>query len=121
MTNIVLSRKSPVGTHLVVNLYDIPDIDLLSYLWRCKPILSSIVSELNLTVVNEAGHQFQPIGYTFAYVLSESHLTIHTYPEHSSCYIDIFCCNPDFDSMKAINLVKQLFNTDNVTYQVIIR
>jgi S-adenosylmethionine decarboxylase len=121
MSSIVPSRQMSVGTHLIVNLYDISDTDLLSYMWRCNPILSNIVNELNLTVVNEAGHQFQPIGYTFAYVLSESHLTIHTYPEHSSCYIDIFCCNPDFNPMKAITLLKQLFNTDNVKYNIITR
>jgi S-adenosylmethionine decarboxylase len=121
MSNIIPNRQTQVGTHLIVNLYDISDINLLSYLWRSKSILNNIIHELNLTIVNEAGHQFQPIGYTFAYVLSESHLTIHTYPEHSSCYIDIFCCNPDFNPMKAINVLKRLFNTDNATYHVITR
>ena len=121
MTNIVPPRKSPVGTHLIVNLYDIPDTDLLSYLWRCRPILDNIVDKLNLTVVNQAGHQFEPIGYTFAYVLSESHLTIHTYPEYNSCYIDIFCCNPTFDGLNAVRVLKEAFNTNNATYDIIIR
>ena len=110
-----------VGLHLIVNLYDISNVELLSYVDLCKPILNNIISELNLTVVNEAGHQFEPIGYTYAYVLSESHLTIHTYPEYNSCYIDIFCCNPEFNPVKAFELLKGLFNTSNGIHHIIKR
>jgi S-adenosylmethionine decarboxylase proenzyme len=121
MSNIVSTGHQPVGTHLIVNLYDIRDDDLLCYLWKGRQVLDKIVLELNLNVVNEAGHQFQPFGYTYAYVLSESHMTIHTYPEHQSCYIDIFCCNPGFNSSAAITALKEMFNTNKATYTVIRR
>jgi len=119
--NIVKSGYPFVGTHIVINLYDILNLDLLNYLPQCKPNLDNLIKQLNLTVVNQAGYQFEPKGYTFIYVLSESHLSIHTYPEYNSCYIDIFCCNPDFNSLDAIKIIKQFFNTDNVSYNVIIR
>jgi S-adenosylmethionine decarboxylase len=102
-------------------LYDILDTDLLKYLWRGMSHINTIINELNLTVVNKASHQFDPFGYTFAYVLSESHLTIHTYPEHNSCYIDIFCCNPNFDPFEAVRVIKRVFDTNSATYEVIIR
>lgn len=73
-----------------MNIYDIPDINILKDLSKGRPILDDIVRELKLTVVSQTGYQFEPMGYTYAYVLSESHFTIHTYPEYRSCYIDIF-------------------------------
>jgi S-adenosylmethionine decarboxylase len=121
MSNIVGSGQPSVGIHLIVNLYDIRDDDLLYDLWKGREVLNHVVSELHLNVVNEAGHQFQPYGYTYVYVLSESHLTIHTYPEHRSCYIDIFCCNPHFDPNMAISILKDMFNTNSITSNIIHR
>ena len=112
---------TPVGVHLLVNVYDIPIIEKLEHLSRGLPLLNEIVRELNLHVVAQAGHQFPPVGYTYAYVLSESHFTIHTYPEHRSCYIDIFCCNPDFPPTRAVQLIQQAFDTQTTRYQVIRR
>lgn len=111
----------PVGIHLLMNVYDVPNIELLKTLDYSRHILDDIVRELELTVVARTGHQFNPFGYTYAYVLSESHFTIHTYPEFRSCYIDIFCCNPEFNCVYATNYIKQQFNTNNVVYQVIHR
>lgn len=121
MSNIVGSEQPSVGIHLIVNLYDIRDDDLLCDLWKGREVLNHVISELHLNVVNESGHQFSPYGYTYAYVLSESHLTIHTYPEHKSCYIDIFCCNPYFDPNMAISILKDMFNTNNITSNIICR
>jgi len=35
---------------------------------------------------------FDPYGYTALYLLSESHLAIHTFPEHGKTYIEISSC-----------------------------
>jgi len=113
--------RNPVGTHLLVNVYDVPHIDLLNHMSSGRPILDQIVTELQLTVVSQTGYQFHPVGYTYAYVLSESHFTIHTYPEFNSCYIDIFCCNRDFNAIQATNLIRTFFNTHNVVYNVVRR
>ena len=114
------SLSKPVGIHLIVNVYDVDPL-LLQKIEVGLPILKNIVNELSLHVVSETGFQFQPVGYTHAFVLSESHFTIHTYPEFRSCYIDIFCCNKDFDSNQAVELIKKSFGTKTVTHQTISR
>jgi S-adenosylmethionine/arginine decarboxylase-like enzyme len=85
------------------------------------PILHRIVQELNLQVVSETGHQFQPMGWSYAFVLSESHFTIHTYPEHRSCYLDIFCCNKDFNANHAIHVIQSHFQTTRTVFQILRR
>jgi S-adenosylmethionine decarboxylase proenzyme len=121
MMNQNMVLRNPVGTHLLVNVYDVPHPPLLTHLSSGRPILDQIVTELQLTVVSQTGYQFNPTGYTYAYVLSESHFTIHTYPEFNSCYIDIFCCNPHFNAIQATNLIRTYFNTHNVVYNVVRR
>jgi len=110
-----------VGVHLLVNIYNVPNIDLLKNMGLGLNILNDIVRELSLTIVSQTGHQFEPHGYSYAYVLSESHFTIHTYPEFRSCYIDIFCCNPSFNGVYAADYIKQAFNSSHSTYKILRR
>jgi S-adenosylmethionine decarboxylase len=112
--------KMVVGTHLIANLYDV-EPDLLEKIEMGLPLLQRVVDELSLHVVSKTGYQFEPVGYTYAFVLSESHFTIHTYPEYRSCYVDIFCCNRDFSSEKAIKLLGECFGTRQITHQTIMR
>jgi S-adenosylmethionine decarboxylase proenzyme len=116
-----MALGTPIGVHLLLNVYDIPNQHLLQYMSRGLPILEELVRELDLHVVSRTGHQFHPMGYTHAHVLSESHFTIHTYPEHRSCYIDIFCCSDSFDPLFAIQRIKTRFHTENVRYHIISR
>ena len=39
-------------------------------------------------------HKFDPIGVTAIVMIAESHLSIHTWPEHRYAAIDIFTCSP---------------------------
>jgi S-adenosylmethionine decarboxylase proenzyme len=112
---------APVGVHLLLNVYNVHDRGLLERLESGRPRLNELIHDLDLHVVAEAGHQFLPVGYTYAYVLSESHFTIHTYPEYHSCYIDLFCCSPSFQPLQAIEYIKSLFHTENVSHKIVRR
>jgi S-adenosylmethionine decarboxylase proenzyme len=116
-----MSVGTPVGVHLLVNVYDVPNLELLQHMSVGVPVLDTIVRGLHFNVVSQTGFQFPPIGYSYAYVLSESHFTIHTYPEYNSCYIDMFCCNPSFNPHMAVDRIKREFHTNNVRFQIIRR
>jgi S-adenosylmethionine decarboxylase proenzyme len=110
-----------VGKHLLIQVINIKDTFLLEKLENGRDVLLKIIQTCKLNVVNECGHQFTPKGYTFVYVLSESHFSIHTYPEHNMCYIDIFCCSKEFDEMSAVEAIRDGFKTDTVEWSVITR
>lgn len=59
-------------------------------------LFDTIVSALGLHPVAPAiWHTFpHPGGITGALVLGESHLTVHTFPEHGSACLDLFTCVP---------------------------
>ena len=69
---------------------------LLADLPTLQRFFAALVNELRLTPVADAvWHVFPaPGGITGLLPLAESHLTIHTFPEHRSACINLFCCRP---------------------------
>lgn len=53
-----------------------------------------ILRDLDLKVIGQGvWHQFPPPGgLTGLYLLTESHLACHTYPEHGSATFNLHCC-----------------------------
>lgn len=66
----------------------------LADLDRLREIFQRIVGDLGLNVLGEiAWHQFdQPNGISGLALLSESHLTCHTYPEFRAATFNLYCC-----------------------------
>lgn len=54
--------------------------------------LESIIKECGATIVNKTIHKFSPFGTSVVFVLSESHVSIHTYPEYKKIFLDVFTC-----------------------------
>lgn len=63
---------------------------------RLRALCERVVRELGLVVVGApAWHQFPgEAGVTGMYLLSESHLCCHTYPEHRLATFNLYCCRP---------------------------
>ena len=59
-----------------------------------EQLAESIISGLDLHVVKKHSHAFFPKGITIVYILSESHLAIHTWPELGVIHIDLVTCSP---------------------------
>jgi S-adenosylmethionine decarboxylase len=58
-------------------------------------LLDRIVRDMDLHVVSTAVHAFGGhAGITALYLLAESHLTIHTFPEAGTATLNVYCCTP---------------------------
>ena len=113
--------KPLIGISLTVNLYDILNDNLLHSVWYVRPILINILEKINLQVIDDASNQFDKNGFNMALIMPESNLTIYTYPKLKTCYIHIFSCNEQFNSQMFLKLLKDAFDTDNITYNIICR
>lgn len=58
-----------------------------------KKTIGALLKEAGFEVVKTASHKSEPQGYTAVWVISESHLAIHTWPEHNATYLELSSCN----------------------------
>lgn len=54
--------------------------------------MKAAVKASGATLISSVQHSFTPAGMTAVLLLSESHASIHTYPEHGACFVDLFTC-----------------------------
>ncbi|MEM9821670.1 MAG: S-adenosylmethionine decarboxylase [Bacteroidota bacterium] len=55
--------------------------------------LGTLLDAAGFVTLNQTDHHFQPQGYTGVWLLSESHLAIHTFPEDGKTYLELSSCN----------------------------
>lgn len=75
------------------------DADTLRDGRRLRAVCELLISERDLRVIGEPQwHQFPwPAGWTGLYLLSESHLACHTFPESDLASFSLYCCRPRAD------------------------
>ncbi len=75
------------------------EVERLTRVSSLQTMFDALVRELDLHPVGEPiWHQFPtPGGITGMWLLAESHLTVHTFPEFESACINLFCCTPRRD------------------------
>jgi S-adenosylmethionine decarboxylase len=100
---------STFGRHVVADFYGVSEEILNNYQFL-RNALYEAAQACGATVVGEQFNQFEPQGVTGVLVLAESHLSIHTYPEHGFCAIDCYTCgkevNPELAYRHLINIFK---------------
>ena len=57
-----------------------------------KEFFEKVLNKSGFGVLNKTEHYFEPQGYTCLWLLSESHLAIHTFPEAGKTYVELSSC-----------------------------
>lgn len=73
------------------------------------------------TIIKHDSYEFNNKGLTAYALLSESHASIHTYPEHSSCFVDLFTCGNTCNWERFDTLMQQYLQPAEVKSSKIIR
>jgi S-adenosylmethionine decarboxylase len=86
--------KRKLGYHFIVDAYTedkslLEDVDLVS------KALTDAADAAEATKIGLKMHKFSPHGLTGILLLAESHISIHTWPEHNYIAMDIFTCGKD--------------------------
>jgi len=58
-------------------------------------VLKKSLLKANFEIINFTEHHFSPQGYTALWLIAESHLALHTFPEENKSYIELSSCNKE--------------------------
>jgi S-adenosylmethionine decarboxylase len=95
-----------LGYHYLIELYDC-NASLLENCDTTKKILHEAVKKSGATEIGQVFHQFAPHGISGVILISESHFSIHTWPEKKYAAIDLFTCDA---SLQIKNTYKYLIS-----------
>ncbi len=79
------------GAHLLAEYHGC-DRARLDDTGRVEQMMRAAAAAAGATVVAVCFHRFSPQGVTGVVVVEESHLSIHTWPEHGYAAVDFFTC-----------------------------
>ncbi|MDP2304931.1 MAG: adenosylmethionine decarboxylase [Pseudomonadota bacterium] len=92
-----LDRTLALGTHLLVELYEC-DAAALDDVAGIELAMVEAALAGGATIIDRRFHRFAPHGVSGVVIIAESHLTIHTWPEHAYAAIDVFTCGSSVDT-----------------------
>jgi len=111
------------GKHMICDFKNIQNTSLLNNKSALEEICRTICKNNNLTILQEVNHLFTPQGCTFLFLLSESHLSLHTFPERNYIAFDLYTCREYPDDTIYIEIFNHLQDLlkCNGSYQIINR
>ena len=91
MTAVDNDEHNFLGTHILGEMYGI-DAELLDNMDVLGQALNQGIEKSGATLCDMQSKQFEPQGITMLALLSESHASIHTYPDKGALFFDAFTC-----------------------------
>jgi len=93
-----------LGRHILAEYYGcdikiLNDVKLIEH-YMCEAVLKS-----GATIIDSTFHRFNPHGVSGVVVIAESHMALHTWPEHYFAAVDFFTCGDRVDPWKAFNYI----------------
>ena len=114
------------GKHMSCDFKNIQNKDLLNNVDKLNEILELICNFYQFQILEKIQKVFTPEGYTILYLLSESHISVHTFPERNFLSFDIYTCRDYKDNTEYLEIFHCLLDhlrADNLTstYKIVDR
>jgi len=108
-----------MGKHYLLNLYECSFL-LLNDENFLIDLLENAAIASGATVCQTIYKKFEPQGVTVLCLLSESHISIHTWPEEGKAACDVYCCG-DANPKIGCDIIIQQLQSQNHTLSYIER
>jgi len=117
LCRVEVRRRQVVVRHLAAKLMGCPAAILDDPNAICS-ILDRITRVVQMTFINGSTHKFQPQGVSVVYLLAESHIAVHTWPECGLLDLEIVTCNPESDIEAGLKEAVRLFGASKYDHRV---
>jgi S-adenosylmethionine decarboxylase len=109
------------GQHFLASYCDC-DHAALTDLKELEQAMLLSAEKSGATILKSASQEFQPgNGFTMVILLSESHASIHTYPEFNACFVDLFTCGENCSSEYFDQALRHYLQPKSVECRTLIR
>jgi S-adenosylmethionine decarboxylase len=88
---------------------------------RLRSTLLEAVAASGATILSHHFEVFQPHGVTGVVVIAESHVALHTWPEHGFMAIDYFTCSERLDARLTLDLIGRALEAQRVEMREVAR
>lgn len=88
---------------------------------KLQKAMDLAVKASGATILHQWAHIFESSGMTIVYALSESHASIHTYPEFGACFVDLFTCGDNCNSQPFDQSLREYLNPQTVNARQFLR
>lgn len=102
-----------IGRHLILELWGC-DTHQINSIETIERAITETIEACGATLLDLRVYPFTPQGVTGVAILSESHLMIHTWPEHGYAAVDVFTCGMHTDPSKAVPVLRRHFLPERV-------
>ena len=93
------SESTLSGKHMIIDLKGVCNVKLMNDVKAIQELIEAICETYHYHILGKNCHCFVPVGITLVYMLSESHISLHTFPERNCIAIDIYTCK-EMDSLR---------------------
>ncbi|NSL51522.1 adenosylmethionine decarboxylase [Calidifontibacillus erzurumensis] len=93
-----------MGRHVISELWGCNEEKLNDMKWLEKTFVDAAL-KAGAEIREVAFHKFAPQGVSGVVIISESHLTIHSFPEHGYASIDVYTCGERIDPNVAADYI----------------
>ncbi|GEN32774.1 MULTISPECIES: adenosylmethionine decarboxylase [Aneurinibacillus] len=111
---------STFGRHVAIDVWGV-DFGLLNNADFLKNHMVEAAEACGATVLSVQAKQFEPQGATVLVMLSESHISIHTYPERGFAALDCYTCGETVDPQIAIDYMVSVLQPEKYYAKKLIR
>lgn len=108
------------GQHFIASYYGC-DSESLTDSEALRGVMNQAAEASGATVLTESYYLFDEGGMTQVLLLSESHASIHTYPEHNACFVDLFTCGDTCQSEPFHQTLKEFLKPAHTELEIIRR
>ena len=114
------------GIHLLGEWYGCPiDAPEMTHAEALRTLCLRLAEASGMTIVGDRFYQFEPQGVTGTVLLAESHLAVHTWPEHGFVTVDVYVCNYTTNNTtkaeQLFGMVRDAFRPQRAKFQAIHR
>lgn len=111
---------APRGHHVLLDLYGVDPLPLTDSA-LIEKVLTEAAAVAGARVLGARMHPFGPgLGVTGVLLLAESHISVHTWPEHGYAAVDVFMCG-DARAMAAATLIGERLRAERIEVRECVR